>query len=237
MVASGEKQRGSHLHLYSSNNLLDWDFQSTILDVQVGAPVSPSSDFKWGKNFECASFFSIGEKNYIAVEVEEDFDSKRHNSHCTLWLCGDFVLENGKPRFKITSHGVIDYGILYAIRLFRDEERLLQLGWAGEAAKPKVVKEQAWAGCLGHPQELSRISTPTSQAILNDDIWNVDHKSGTMTTLGVRPAPQVSRLRSKKITTLREFSRLRSDKFEVKADFRNIYGSEKFILNGRQSPS
>ncbi|KAH8669696.1 glycosyl hydrolase [Tricladium varicosporioides] len=238
MIASGEKHRGSHLHLYSSNNLLDWDFSSTILDVQDGASVSPLSAFKWGKNFECASFFSIGERNYITIGVEENIDSKRHNGHCTLWLCGDFVLENGKPKFKVTSHGTIDAGILYAIHLFRDaEDRLLQLGWADESANPRVVKDQGWAGCLGHPREFFEISRPIS-ITAHEDIWNVDHETGTMTTLGIRPARQVSGLRSdKKITSLREFSRLRSDNFEVKATFKNLNGSEKLIFNVRQSPS
>jgi beta-fructofuranosidase len=237
MIASGERGRGSALHLYSSNNLLDWDLCSTILEVGSNTPVSRTSSFIWGMNFECASFFNIGESNYIFVGIEEDLPSTRHNRHVTLWLRGDFVLENGKPKFRILSHGMLDFGILYAIHIFHDAEgQLLQLGWADESANAKAIKQQGWAGCIAHPRELYEISKPIIAGVSDHDIWHVDEKGGKMTALGIRPAPQISQLRdSRRQVPLEDFKAIRSHNYEIKTTFKHPTGTEKFTFNVRQS--
>lgn len=238
MLSSGEKGRGGQLHLYASENMLDWNLISTILEAQANSPISPTSKLRWGRNFECASFFSIGERNYILVGVEEDVHSKRHNQNYTLWLCGTISLHEGRPKFDIAGHGMLDCGILYAIHIFRDsKDRLLQLGWADEAANSRVVKQQGWAGCLAHPRELFEISTPLVDDCLEDDRWIIDEHTGRMTTLGVRPAPQVRDLKDgSKAYSLDEFKEIRSSNYEVEATFKNVIGNEKFIFNVRQSP-
>jgi beta-fructofuranosidase len=239
MIASGERGRGPALHLYSSNNLLDWEFCSTILEVERNTPVSPASRLLWGMNFECASFFNIGESNYVLVGIEEDLPSKRHNRHYTLWLRGNFVLEEGKAKFQILNHGMLDFGILYAIHVFRDAEgRLLQLGWADESANEKTVSQQGWAGCIAHPRELYEISIPIIEGVSDDDIWCVNQKAGTMETLGVRPAPQIAQLHdSCKNISLNSFDTIRSTNFEIRTTFIQPAGTEKFTFNVRQSPS
>jgi beta-fructofuranosidase len=239
MLSSGQKGRGGQLHLYASENILDWNLESTILDVQENTSISSTSKLKWGRNFECASFFSIGQRNYILVGVEEDLDSKRHNRNYTLWLCGTLSLHDGSPKFNITGHGTLDRGILYAIHIFRDsQDRLLQLGWADEAANRRVVKQQWWAGCLAHPRELFEISRYISDVRLEDDAWIIDKEAGIMTTLGIRPAAQVQDLRSgSKTYSLDDFRNIRSTNYEVKATFRNLSGNETFTFNVRQSPN
>ena len=67
MIASGERGQGCQLHIYRSHNLLDWEPVSTILDVKEGCKISPTSALIFGRNFECASFFTIGERHYIVV--------------------------------------------------------------------------------------------------------------------------------------------------------------------------
>lgn len=239
MIASGERGHGSQIHLYTSNDLLGWEHLSILLDVETGSKISDDSDLAFGMNFECATFMTMGQTDYIIVGVEEDVDSRRHNGHYTVWLAGRLMLRDGKPQFRITSHGLVDHGILYAAHIFRDgRDRLLQLGWADEAAKASVVKGQGWAGCLGHPRELFEISKPIADAAHRTREWQVEEASGCMTTLGIRPAREVATLRRQQTgATLGDFEQLCSANYEVEATFMNLKGSEVLTFNVRQSPN
>jgi beta-fructofuranosidase len=241
-IASGRKDYGPELHIYQSDNMLDWKPLSTILSVKAGSKVSSTNKLKFGMNFECASFFSIAQRDYIIVGVEEDEDSKRHNGHFLMWFSGRLVLKDYLPKFEITSHGVLDHGISYAAHIFRDTEgRLIQLGWADEAAKRQVVSKQGWAGCLTHPRELFEISRPATELGEESDMWNVDEGYGTMTTLGIRPAPQLTKTHQNvkpiPLKSFPAFSAMRSSNFHIDATFRNLSGKEKFVFKVRESPS
>jgi beta-fructofuranosidase len=239
LIASGERGKGPELHLYQSRDLLEWNLVSTILSVEDGAKVSPTSEVSFGKNFECASFFTIGQKDYMIVGVEEDDHSTRHNRHYNMWLSGKLVLENGQPRFKIASHGLLDHGVLYAAHIFRDaENRILQLGWADETAQNCVVKEQGWAGCLTHPRELYQISKPIIDCPKVEHIWDIDEVTGIMTTLGIRPASQLGDLKPESsLTSLKGLKTIHSANYEMEATFKDLSGNERFVFNVRESPN
>ncbi|KAG6003377.1 hypothetical protein E4U21_002093 [Claviceps maximensis] len=242
MISSGERGRGPQLHLYGSDDLSSWAYISTVLDVPLHNIISDCSDLKWGMNFECASFFTIDETDYIIVGMEESEESTCHNAHYVMWVAGVFHLdEQGSPSFEIQSHGVLDHGILYAAHLFRDEsDRLLQLGWADESAKKHIIQDQGWAGCLGHPRELTQVKRPMESCARAWPEWKVDETAGTMTTLGIRPAPQVDTLRAGASTAgpdaLVSFKNLSSQNFELKAKFYNLTGGEKFAFQVLSSP-
>jgi beta-fructofuranosidase len=239
LIASGERGRGAQLHLYQSDDLLEWKAVSNILNVEDNSRVSSRSEVRFGKNFECASFFTLGQKDYLIVGVEEDVHSKRHNGHYNIWLCGKLVLENHLPKFKITSHGLLDHGVLYAAHIFRDaDNRLLQLGWADETASKRVVKRQGWAGCLTHPREIYQISKPAAEVAEAEDMWEVHEQTGMMTTLGIRPAPQLRSLRPEhRLGSLKDFKTIHSTNHEIEATFRHLTGNEKLSFNVRESPN
>jgi beta-fructofuranosidase len=239
MIASGERHHGSQLHMYKSGDLYSWEYLTILLDVQAGSKLSSNSDLCFGKNFECASFFHLGEKDYLILGVEEDVDSERHGARYTLWLSGNLVLRNGKPQFEISGHGLVDHGISYAPHIFLDSEsRLVQLGWADEAAKQHVVKDQGWAGCLVHPRELFEISRPIIDVAKGNDAWSVDQACGRMTTLGIRPAVQVFALRTEQsFSSLESFNAIRSTNYEVEAKFSSLSGNEILNFNVRESPN
>ncbi|KAG5936683.1 hypothetical protein E4U53_000167 [Claviceps sorghi] len=242
MLSSGERGRGPQLHLYASDDLTSWAFISTVLDVQLHTIISHGTDRKWGINFECASFFTLGETDYIIVGMEESEESTCHNAHYVLWVAGTFSLnEQGLPAFEMQSHGVLDHGILYAAHIFRDEnDRLLQLGWADESANKHMVRDQGWAGCLGHPRELTEVKRPVDADAPSWPEWKVDETAGTMTTLGIRPAPQVDTLRAGASTAgpeaLAGLQHLSSVNFEMRARFTNLTGSERFVFHVLSSP-
>ena len=238
MMTSSSIRGRSHLHVYQSNDLLNWKLVSTVLDVEAGSKISPTSWLRFGENFECAGFFTIGLRDYIVVGVEEGITSKRHRQRYTLWLCGTLALENGLPKFEIRSHGLLDHGILYAPHLFRDSnDRLLQLGWADETAMRHMVRDQGWAGCLTEPRELFEISRPVSDTLRTDNSWSIDEQNGIATTLGIRPAPQLSGLREgKPSTSLSSFKEFRGTNCELEATFTKLLGREKFVFNFREAP-
>ncbi|KAL2207650.1 Arabinanase/levansucrase/invertase [Sarocladium strictum] len=233
MLASGEREKGPQLDLYASSDLQSWSSVSIILDVEAGERISPASPLSWGVNFECASFFTFGGREYLIVGVEEEDTTRCHNGHCLLWLSGNLILENGKPRFQIEGHGVLDHGILYAAHIFRDAQgRLLQLGWADEAAKPSTLSTQGWAGCLGHPRELFEVTRSISEKCRDLDEWVVDEEKGTMTTLGVRPAPQVDLLRhGPSYSRFTDLDIVRSKQIDLSATFSYLSGNEKLVFN------
>jgi beta-fructofuranosidase len=238
LIASGERQRGPQLHMYTSCDLLNWDHLSVLLDVKRGSKVSEHSPFSWGVNFECASFFSLEETGYLIVGVEEEADSPRHNGHYLMWMSGTLVLQDSKPRFEISSHGMLDHGVSYAAHIFRDAQgRLLQLGWADETAKASVITSQGWAGCLSHPRELFQLTKPLTEAGRRWHEWTVDEGLGLMSTLGIRPAPQVVGVRDQSsFASLESVGAIRSTSFEVRATFAQLTYSEKFVFNVRASP-
>ena len=59
-----------------------------------------------------------------------------------------------------------------------------------------------------------------------------------MTTLGIRPAPQLRDLRPEdSFISLRSFKTIRSTNYELQATFKELSGNEKFIFNVRESPN
>lgn len=240
LIASGERGRGPELHMYRSHDLCDgWEYVNVVLDAEACSKISDESELHYGMNFECASFFSLGKTDYILLGMEEPDDSAWHNAHYTLWLSGTLVLRDGKPRFHVSGYGLADHGILYAPHVFRDSEnRLLQLGWADEAARNDVVKGQGWAGCLAHPRELFEVSKPiNAEVVRNGHEWVVDEAAGEMRTLGIRPAPQVNALRYQEgPSMLKNIRDIQSATYEVMATFSNLSGTEKFTFNVRESP-
>lgn len=240
MLASGERGCGPQLQLYKSKDLKTnkWEYVSTVLDVKMREPVAEGSNVKWGVNFECASFFTMNDNEYIIVGVEETEESSKHNGHYLLWLLGSFIKDDhGQPTFDIKAHGVLDHGVLYAAHIFRDEhERLIQLGWADETAKKEVVQKQGWAGCLGHPRELFAVCRPTDEVLKNLHEWHVNEAEGFMTTLGVRPAKQVDSLRPER-PSVDDIKAIQSRNYEITATFSDVKGDEKFTFNVLESPN
>ncbi|KAH6657201.1 glycosyl hydrolase [Truncatella angustata] len=239
LIASGEKEHGPQLHIYESHELCDgWEYLATILDVKSGTTISDNSHHFFGMNFECASFFTLDSQDYILLGVEENESSIRHRCRYTLWLSGSLILDDGKPQFIINSHGVIDHGISYAPHIFRDKSnRVLQLGWADECANQHIVKDQGWAGCLTYPREMFKcVKSLDLEVARKCSEWTIDQDNQTMSSLGIRLAQQIDLIRGDEASmSLQQFQNLQSTTYEISAKFSKLSGSEKFIINVRQS--
>jgi beta-fructofuranosidase len=173
----------------------------------------------------------------LTTVFQQSEDSIRHSNRYTLWLSGKLDLKNGKPNFDITAHGLLDHGILYAPHIFHDAQgRILQLGWADEASKAQLIEKQGWAGILTHPRELYQISRPICDVADDFDCWDADERLGTMTTLGIRPAPELNNLEPKvNLTSLNDLRGIKSTNFEFEITLRNLSGHETFEFRVRES--
>jgi beta-fructofuranosidase len=240
LLSSGDKRNGPQLFLYESQDLLSWKPLSAILQGQADHPIAPGSSLHYGRNFECGSFFTLGGKEYILAGVEQHpSQTKRHNHRYTLWMSGKVSINGGgKPHFEISNFGRLDQGILYAPHIFHGpNSELLQLGWADEDQN-RMTGDQGWAGLITFPRELCHIKLPVPNSPLVDEhMWNIDVANKTMTTLGVRPASQLRGLRlSSKLYDLDTLAMIRSQTFEINANFKQLSGTEVLTFNVRQAP-
>jgi len=241
LLSSGDKRSGPQLFLYESQDLLSWRPLSALLQGQADRPIAPGSSLHYGRNFECGSFFTLGDKEYVLAGVEQHPSQTRcHNDRYTLWLSGKVRINGeGKPHFEISNFGRLDQGILYAPHIFHGpNNELLQLGWADEDQNG-MTRDQGWAGLITLPRELCHIRLPVPDSPLVDEhMWDIDVANNTMTTLGVRPARQMKGLRlSSKPYDLNTLPMIRSQTFEINANFTQLCGTETLTFNVRQAPN
>ncbi|KAL5349025.1 hypothetical protein ACLOAV_006451 [Pseudogymnoascus australis] len=241
LVSSGKRGRGPELVIYESDDLLSWTELCVLFEAPSETPISqhPSS-LHISKNFECGAFFTLNGREYIITAVEPGSATRY-----VLWMCGTLSLTPaGTPTFTPLSHGALDHGIYYGPHVFRGaKNEVLLSGWADEDldASPALKTTQGWSGCLTLPRELFTLSRPLTSAdpdAVDAHLWARDEVSGTMTTLGVRPARQLRGLRSgSMIYSLEALRHLRSKAYEIEARFRGLAGTELLTFNIRQSPA
>lgn len=241
LLSSGDKRSGPQLFLYESQDLLAWKPLSALLEGQADRPIAPGSSLHYGRNFECGSFFTLGDKDYILAGVEQHpSQTRRHFHRYTLWLSGKVSINGeGKPRFAISNFGRLDQGILYAPHIFHGpNSELLQLGWADEDQN-SMTRDQGWAGLITLPRELCHIRLPVPNSpVVDEHMWEIDVANNTMTTLGVRPARQMRELRQiNKRYDLATIHTIQSQTFEINATFTHLCGIECLIFNVRQAPN
>jgi beta-fructofuranosidase len=242
LTSSGKRGSGPELVLYESPDLLSWTPLCVLFKAAADTPITPDRrSMRHGRNFECASFFTLAGKAYILAGVEAHPNhTDRHSARYTLWMCGRLQLDShGRPVFVPESHGTLDHGILYAPHIFRGARgELLLSGWADEDDEELGIK-QGWAGCVTLPRELFVLERPLREANGNadDHVWARDKATGTMTTLGVRPAHHLRGLRSgSMIYPLAALWQMRSKSYELEARLANPSGLETLVFNVRQAP-
>jgi beta-fructofuranosidase len=251
MLSSGKRGRGPELVLYESMDLLEWRFVSVLFKGKADTAITPDSPHHYGRNFECASFFTLNNRDYIMMGVEQHPSlTTRHSSRYTLWLNGHLSLTSkSTPTFTPTSHGTLDHGIYYASHLFRGpKSELLLSGWADEDCN-SLASSQGWAGLITLPRNLYELSVPIPSSPLRPEeahMWTHNFGSGTMSTLGIRPASQLRGLRSGSMVyySLEALKTLRSKSYEIEARFRNLpatspvtaTSNSDLIFNVRQAP-
>ncbi|MGF1635370.1 MAG: glycoside hydrolase family 32 protein [Phycisphaerae bacterium] len=134
ILVGGEQQDGigGAALLYRSDDLLNWEFEHTLLRGQTA---------ETGYDFECPDFFPLGDKWC--------FLSSRHR---TWWQIGDYLDRHFIPR----TIGSCDGDTVYAAKtLVDDRGRRILFGWVKENRPEEEQKTAGWSGLLGLPRLLS----------------------------------------------------------------------------------
>ncbi|KAF8070773.1 glycosyl hydrolase [Lyophyllum atratum] len=274
VFGSGIRGVGPRMPLYSApaSDLTNWTFLGALFEVgqNVSFGGDPTKTGTFGFNLEVSGVFSLIESikhggdgktahHFITTGTEGGENSFHPSSHWAIWAEGDITRRtNGSAQFDIVSSGAADWGNLYAITSFWDAKnsRRVSWGWSPEDMNDFGIKAQGFQGSMGIPRELfvhktHNVLPPTSGVPQNSSAtWSVDcNGTYTVTTLGVRPLPEVVvGLRASKsrkvddhvITSSAplmnaEGKNITADHFELKARLLNVTGSAGFII--RASPA
>ena len=133
VVGSGDREWGQLL-LFSSSDLLHWEYETVLFGGK-----------EYADCIECPDFFRLGDK-YVLM-----FSKIKEKFKATYFVVGDFV-ENKLVNYTIQNpERGYDF---YAPQTFEADGRRIMIGWMyhwGKVARPGA----AFAGALSIPRELS----------------------------------------------------------------------------------
>lgn len=226
LVSGGIQGRGPTSFLYEvdPDQPETWQYRGPLVDVPEQFEPSPKWTGSFGMNWECVNFMTLsnrGESREFLIIGAEGAAEKAHVSlwarpqsiaprtvRSQQWMCGDFVLESGIPRFQYGFGGSLDHGLFYAANSFFDpvSGRRIMYGWIPEEDIPaQLAHEKGWNGALAFPRELFALRIPNVHKALRTDLSmlgcyeRLRQPDGTLDllTLGVRPIEEFARLRAR----------------------------------------
>lgn len=153
MIVGTCKGNSGKAVLYSSKNLIDWDYKGVIAESGI-----------FGDMWECIDLFKLGDKYVMTFSPMNPVSLEFKKS---IFLIGSFNYDLAE--FKIESHHEIDYGNdFYAANSFEDEKgRRILIGWMNMWRTKMPTQERGWAGALTIPRtlKLSRDNTVLSEPV------------------------------------------------------------------------
>ncbi|KAH9938009.1 glycosyl hydrolase [Fomitopsis serialis] len=197
VFGSGIVNVGSRLQFYTApaSNVTHWSYLGPLLSVAGNASWSETYSGSFGFFFEVPGTFSLPElaenggdgvtSHHFVMMGSGGGNTVLHPlSNWPLWSEVDIVRSaNGSAEGTIRSSGVIDWGHSYAWNSFYDKphDRRITFGWIPEDLGPLLP--QGWTGAHSLPESCT--------------------SSWTMTTLSMRPAPEVVAALCENATTTR----------------------------------
>lgn len=138
MVCGSGKNHVGKILLFSSQNLLEWDYSGVLF-----------SSKKHGSVLECPDFFPFNDK-YLLV-----FSQMGKKTHSTVFIYGDFDKRKFTP---ISFHSPEAGPHFYAPQTFLDNNnRRIIIGWLYSWDK-KLDKGAHYAGALSIPREIKIVN-------------------------------------------------------------------------------
>jgi len=144
LIGSGIKGVGGTALLYSSMNLLDWEFLHPIL-VGTKSQAPPQGT---GSMWECPDFFPLGERHVLVISILDD-----DRLYYPIYFSGIYT----DHRFYPEVQDRLDYGSsLYAPQSFTDSHgRRIMFGWLREGIGNEAQQEAGWSGVMSLPRVLT----------------------------------------------------------------------------------
>ncbi|MRX71612.1 sucrose-6-phosphate hydrolase [Bacillus lacus] len=148
MVLGSKKEEKGNALLYSSKNLIDWDYLGVL---------AANSGGNLGYMWECPDFFPLKDKHILLLSPEgiQQEGNQFVNLKQTGFYIGDFDYET--LNYTQESFKELDSGHdLYAAQTFEDSKgRRILIAWMDMWESEMPTKKDGWAGALTLPRELS----------------------------------------------------------------------------------
>lgn len=147
VVANRAEDGSGQIALFTSKNLIDWEFKNIILKCNN----------ELGKMWECPDFFELDNKHFLILSPQEMEQQglEYHGGNCNVFIVGDYDKDN----FIFTKEKTeaLDYGLdFYAPQttLTSDGRRVL-VGWMQSWDNHMTPHELGWSGIMSIPRELT----------------------------------------------------------------------------------
>lgn len=152
IIGSGIKGKGGTALLYSSHDLLSWDYLHPLFLVDTTAFPQLSTAFM----FECPDFFPLtspdsGKTGHVVNLSVMDATPTPYSAYLT----GTY--SQNTHTFNPQHYHKLDYGLsFYAPQTFLDESgRRIMFGWLREGRTNEAQREAGWSGVMSIPRVLT----------------------------------------------------------------------------------
>lgn len=172
IVSKTNKETGQIL-LYSSSDLIKWDFVSILLEG------TKQEGIMW----ECPDIFTIDGKDVVVISpmAYKKEDNHFHNLNSSIAFIGHMDWERGT--FHKDSVQEIDHSLdFYAPQTLEDDRgRRIMIAWMQmwERNMPTHTENHGWCGAMTLPRELSIVNNKLIQKPV-DDIKEYFHNERTL---------------------------------------------------------
>ncbi|PWN41000.1 Arabinanase/levansucrase/invertase [Ceraceosorus guamensis] len=218
MIAGSVPNVGPRIFLYQipMNDLSSWTFITTLGEYCVNASL-PGMPWcgELGANWEVGMFFRLPHSDgssritqYLLLNVEGC--KKAQPARHPMWVATTFVKDSvsGLPKMVAHASGLLDEGCAYAASAFHDAPtgRRMMWSWITEDDLPESYYDaQGWSGLMALPRELHQLELSNVIGALHSPLSaigsiqsvpsNAVPGTCTVSTLGIRVAQEVERLR------------------------------------------
>ncbi|MDE6181773.1 MAG: glycoside hydrolase family 32 protein, partial [Eubacteriales bacterium] len=146
IVANRSEDGSGQIALFSSKNLIDWEFKNIILKCNN----------ELGKMWECPDLFKLDNKDFLILSPQEMEQQglEYHGGHGNIFVVGNYDKDNFI--FNKEKAEALDYGLdFYAPQttLTSDGRRVL-VGWMQSWDNHMTPGEFGWSGIMSIPREL-----------------------------------------------------------------------------------
>ncbi len=143
LIGSGIKDVGGAALLYTSHNLIDWQYMHPLL---VGDSFSRTPVWS-GTMWECPQLLPVGNKHMLFLSVLDG-----SQAYYVLSFIGSYANHSFTPE----RQEILDGGCFYAPQALIDEsDRRIMWGWLREGRSTEEQLAAGWSGVMSLPRLLS----------------------------------------------------------------------------------
>jgi len=142
VIGSGFKGVGGTALLYTSADLVNWEYHHPLLTGEMGPQGRADNPVASGEMWECPDFFPLGDKHVLIVSTQDTTPY--------------FIGTSGERKLHSEREGQTDFGAYYAPRSMLDAAgRRILWGWIRERRTDAAQRAAGWSGAISLPRVLT----------------------------------------------------------------------------------